>query len=244
VAQNPSPRPKTPSLFLLHRRPNSPPLPLASMPCACHSRALVGLVSLPGGPVQSAPGSSSPTASVDVARADPVSTEAPRIRRSHAHWSLPGFLSTVATARPRFPLAPINNRRVSPLLDHARATITSCSVRRRGFGVIVADRPQLAILDNGGPCVSRAGSRWTRWARQTRGIAHRWWYSALDLWRSLGSTARITLFGKKASAEFAAIYSTHSARESRIECCGYWIGNAPAMPRRGVLCAAGGSADG
>jgi hypothetical protein len=50
--------------------------------------------------------------------------------------------------------------------------------------------------------------------------------------------------GKKASAEFAAISSTHSSRESRIECCGHWIGNDPAMPRRGVLCAAGGSADG
>jgi hypothetical protein len=50
--------------------------------------------------------------------------------------------------------------------------------------------------------------------------------------------------GKKASNEFAAICSTHSARQSRIECCGHWIGNTSAMPRRGVLCAAGGSADG
>jgi hypothetical protein len=49
--------------------------------------------------------------------------------------------------------------------------------------------------------------------------------------------------GKKASAEFTAISSTLSARESRIECCGHWIGNAPAMPRRGVLYAAGGSVD-
>jgi hypothetical protein len=92
------------------------------LPAAQNHPRCPGRGSLPGGPVQSAPGSSSPTTSVDVARADPVSTEAPRIRRSHAHWSPPGFLSTVATARPRFPLAPINNRRVSPLLDrHARS---------------------------------------------------------------------------------------------------------------------------